>query len=158
MLRNSRQIMQDTSLTDIATMHQALAKLPSELDSLEPWLSESSQLMAEFSGKEGHLVARGKKIKQMQEDMWNDDGNNNRRRVPARRNGNIFIYVSRLIFVDHRWTTLSMVVLLTALYFQSRLRRPFFQIELLRNTVDNYAPAPVRRFLNFFLAEEPEET
>ncbi len=155
-LRSATKILQDNDLIDIATMHQALSKLPSELTSLEPWLKESTQLMRKYKGREFALVQRGKKIKEFQNNLWNDDSNNNNRsRVPARRRDNLFIYMSRIIFVRHRWTTLSLVVMLTAYFFQSRYRRPLFQVEFLRSAVDSYAPAPMRRFLQFALEDEP---
>ncbi|CAL8069265.1 unnamed protein product [Orchesella dallaii] len=156
-LRNSRQILQDKSLTDIASMHQALAKLPSELKSLEPWLEESTELMREYRGKETSLMIRGRKIKDLQHNLWNDETNNNqRRRAPVRRD-NLLIYTSRLLFVRHRWTTISLLVMMTAYFLQSRYRRPIFQIELIRNAVDNYAPTPMRRFLQFVIEDEQSD-
>lgn len=157
-LRNSRQIMQDGTLTDIASMHQALSKLPSELTSLEPWLDESTNLMRKYTGQEDTLVERGMAIKEMQQNLWNDESNNNqRRRVPVRRDTNLLVYMSRLLFVRHRWTTVSLVMMVAAYVLQGRYRRPFFQVELLRNAVDNYAPTPMRRFLQFALEDEPNE-
>lgn len=156
-LRSSKQILQDNTLTDIASMHQALSKLPSELKSLEPWLDESTELMRRFKGQENFLVQRGRKIKDLQQDLWNDESNNNRRRRPPARPDNLLMYASRLLFVRHRWTTLSILVLMTAYFLQSRYRRPIFQIELLRNAVDNYAPRPMRRFLQFVIEDEPSE-
>lgn len=65
LLRNSKSIIEDDSLDDIASMHHRLAKLPSELESLEPWLVDSLKLMKKYRGQENKLLGRGVEIKGM---------------------------------------------------------------------------------------------
>ena len=155
-LRNSKKILQDGTLTDIASMHQALSKLPSELKSLEPWLEESTELMQRYKGREDSLVHKARKIKEMQQDLWNDESNNNQRRRPA-RTGNLFIYTSRLLFVRYRWTTISLLVLLTSYFLHTRYQRSIFQLEFFRSTVDNYAPTKLRSLFRYPVEDNQRE-
>lgn len=137
-------------------MHQALSKLPSELNSMESWLEESTELMLRYRGQEDLLIRTGRKIKEMQQNLWNDESNNNdRRRIPRR--DNLFVYTSRLLFVQYRWTTMSLIVMLAAWFLQTRYRRSVFQVELFRNVIDNYTPNSMRRFLNFAVEDEQRQ-
>jgi hypothetical protein len=148
-LRNSPLIMNDDELTDIASMHHRLAKLPSELDSQEPWLEESTALIKKYSGKEEKLMRRGIEIKALQDRLWNEDTNNNRRRsrAPVPRRDSLLSSVKKFLFIRHRWTTVSVVVLGTAFLLQAKYGRHFYNFGAVKAAIFEYAPERLKNVL-----------
>ncbi|CAG7727001.1 unnamed protein product [Allacma fusca] len=115
-LRNSDEIKENVTDTDIATMHHTLAQLPLHETSLEPWLKDSLKLIKKYAGKEKQLMARAIKIKDYMNELWNEEPV--RRRRPVNRNGSVIATVGRFVFIRHRWLTLAIVVLGAAFFAQ----------------------------------------
>ena len=125
-LRNSAHIMEKTKDEDeLALMHQALSFLPSEQETLEPWLQDSLLLMRKYVGRESQLMKRGKEIKAYQLQLWNQESPA-RRRVRSRgRGGNgandsFIMRVGKFIFIRHKWYTIALIVLGTAYLIQAK--------------------------------------
>ena len=142
-LRNSK-FLKEVRDTDIATMHQALAHLPAHEDSMEDWLKSSLRLMKAYKGREGPLMTRAVEVKNLQNQLWNEDSNNNRRRSRRqnRENEGVIASVGRFIFVKYRWYTVAVVALGAAFLIQSKYGNgDFTQFESgFKSAVEKYVP------------------
>lgn len=126
--------------TDLATMHHALATLPSQLESLEPWLKDSLKLMRKYKGKEMKLIGRAAHIKELQNQLWDADNNANRVSSSSANRGGVVITIGRFIFVKHRWYTLALALLGTAYLLQSKYgpNPPAAIFEMIKRYVPDY--------------------
>lgn len=156
-LRSSKSIMEDDSLNDIASMHHRLSKLPSELDSLEPWLIDSVKLMKKYKGQENKLLKRGVEIKAMQNRLWNEDNHNRPKHRPHSTNNGVIASVSKFLFVQHRWATLSLVILGTAFLLQNKYGRSAYKFGTLKSIVQGYAPERFKNMLKYWSADESSD-
>jgi hypothetical protein len=141
-LRNS-SVIKSLRDIDIATMHQALSRLPAQQDSLEPWLKDSLKLMKAYKGRESELMRRGVEVKHLQNQLWNEDSNNNTRRSRrANRGGNngVLASVGRFIFVTHRWYTVAIAVLGAAYFIHSKYGNGFEVGPQLKASLEKYLP------------------
>jgi len=136
--------------TDIATMHHALATLPSQQDSLEPWLQHSLKLMKSYKGREPQLVGRAVHIKELQNKLWDSDNNSNRRSASA-NSGGVVASIGRFIFVKKRWYTVALVVLGVAYFLQSRYGSNVQPV--VASAIEKYVPDYVKNFYHNYSGE-----
>jgi len=87
-------------------------------------------------------MRRAVEVKDLQNELWNEDSNNNRRRSrrPNRENNGILASIGRFIFVKHRWYTVAIVVLGAAYFIQSKYGMNFQLEGGFKSSVEKYVP------------------